>query len=233
MKSILEIENLSKSFSRKKALDNISLDLENSKVLGIIGPASSGKTTLLNIIAGIAREDQGTIKIDGHKPGVYTKEIVSYLPQGNHLHDWMTAKEQIEFFQDFYKDFDREKADGLLNEMKIHGKDKIGNLSKDNLEKLRLILVFSRKAKLYLLDEPFNGVDSLVRDEIIDIISRSYDEESSIIISSKDVKTFERLVDQVAFISAGKILLKGDSEDLRFERRMSIDDLYREVMKNV
>jgi len=233
VKSILEIENLSKSFSRRKALDGISLNLENSKVLGLIGPAGSGKTTLINIIAGLAKQDQGTIKIDDHEPGVYTKEIVSYLPQGNHLHNWMTVKEEIGFFQDFYKDFDKKKAENLLSDMNIDGKIKVGNLSKDNLEKLKLTLIFSRKAKLYLLDEPFSGADSLVRDEIIDIILRSYDEESSVILSSKDAKIFERLVDKVAFISGGKILLSGDPEDLRHERRMSIDDLYREVIKNV
>ena len=233
MKWILEIENLSKNISGKKVLDNLSFDLESRKMLGLIGPNGSGKTTILNIIAGLVKQDQGSVKIDGHEPGIYTKEIVSYLPQENHLHNWMTIKEEMGFFEDFYKDFDRAKAESLLNEMKIDLNSKIGNMPKDNLEKLRLILVLSRKAKLYLLDEPFIGVDSIVRNEMIDIILKSYNDESSMIFSAHDIRDFERLVDEVVFISGGKIILKGDPDELRVKRGMSIDDLYREVMKNV
>lgn len=233
MSKVLEIENLSKYYSGKKVLDEIGLELESGKILALLGPNGSGKTTLLKIIAGLIREDEGKILINEHKPGVLTKEIVSYLPDVNHLYNWMSVKDALAFFRDFYKDFDIQKANEMLQLMKISINSKVVELSKGMLEKLMLILVLSRKAKLYLLDEPFVGIDPLTRDEIIDVVLKSYSTDSSIIISTHIIKDFERLFDEVVFFSKGKIVLKDNTQDLMLKNEKSIDDLYKEVLKNV
>lgn len=233
MSKVLEIENLSKYYSGKKVLDKIGLELESGKILALLGPNGSGKTTLLKTIAGLIREDEGKILISEHKPGVYTKEIVSYLPDVNHLYNWMSVKDALAFFRDFYKDFDVQKANEMLKLMKISVNSKVDELSKGMLEKLMLILVLSRKAKLYLLDEPFVGIDPLTRDEIIDVVLKSYSTDSSIIISTHIIKDFERLFDEVVFFSKGKIVLKDNTQDLMLKNEKSIDDLYKEVLKNV
>ncbi len=229
MENIVEIKGLSKFYLNKKALNNLSLDLEKGKVVGILGPNGSGKTTLIKIITGILRQSKGEVLIDGEKPGVYTKSIVSYLPDRNFLYEWMSVDESINFYKDFYKDFDENKAYELLNFMKLTRNSKISSLSKGMKEKLNLTLVLSRKAKLYILDEPIAGVDPVARDQILDAIIKNYNEDSTMIITTHLVRDIENIFDDVVFLKDGEVLLSGNAEKLREEKSMQIDDLYKEI----
>ncbi len=231
MAAILEAKNLNKSYFNKNALNNANLTLEKGKVLGLLGPNGSGKTTFIKIAAGILRPSSGELLIDGNVPGVYTKSIVSYLPDKNFLYKWMKVKDAINLFKDFYQDFDYKKCEELLQFMKLDKEMKITELSKGMHEKLNLTLVLSRKAKLYILDEPIAGVDPVARENILDAIINNYNEDSSMIITTHLVKEIERLFDDVAFISNGEIILSGNAEELRTERGVSIDELYREVYR--
>lgn len=231
MDTILKASKLEKGYFNKKALDGIDLEIKKGKIIGLLGPNGSGKTTFLKIAAGLLRPTSGEILIDNHKPGVYTKSIVSYLPDKDYLFKWMKIKDAIDFFKDFYKDFDENKSKELLDFMNLDINSKIPTLSKGMSEKLYLTLVLSRKAKLYILDEPLGGVDPTTREKILDAILNNYSEDSSIIITTHLVNDIERLFDDVAFISDGKIVLTGNAEELRNEKEMSIDQLYREVFK--
>lgn len=232
METIFKIENLTKSYMTKKALNGVSLELEKGKILGLLGPNGSGKTTLMKICAGLLRPTSGKVYIDGLVPGLNTKSIVSYLPDVNYLYKWMKIKDALCFFKDFYSDFDIDKAKGLLEFMNLDENSKVTSLSKGMLEKLNLTLVLSRKAKLYILDEPLGGVDPVAREKIIDAILDNFSEESSMIISTHLVRDIERLFDEVVFISQGEFILKGNAEDLRTEKGKSIDELYREVFQD-
>jgi len=231
MDSVLKVSNLTKTYFKKSALSGFDLEVNKGKIVGLLGPNGSGKTTLLKIAGGILKESSGEILIDGKAPGVYTKSIVSYLPDLNYLHKWMKINDAIEYFKDFYSDFDVDKAKDLLIFMGLEENLKVTSLSKGMLEKLNLTLVLSRKAKLYLLDEPLGGVDPTSREKIIDAILKNYSEDSSMIVTTHLVNDIERLFDEVAFISEGKIALSGNAEELRREKCMSIDELYREVFK--
>lgn len=229
MTTILEANNLSKSYFTKKALNNLNISLPKGRVLGLLGPNGSGKTTFIKITTGLLRASSGEIVIDGQKPGVYTKSIVSYLPERNFLYKWMKIKDAIDFYKDFYKDFDENKAYELLKFMKLEKDMKITSLSKGMHEKLNLTLVLSRKAKLYILDEPIAGVDPVAREQILNAIVDNYNTESSMIITTHLVKDLERVFDDVAFISEGEVILSGNAEELRMEKSKSIDEIYREV----
>ena len=231
MDSIFKVSNLTKTYFKKSALSGVELEVNKGKIVGLLGPNGSGKTTLLKIAAGILKESSGEILIDGKAPGVYTKSIVSYLPDTNYLNKWMKIDDALGYFKDFYSDFDIEKAKELLIFMGLERNLKVTSLSKGMLEKLNLTLVLSRKAKLYILDEPLGGVDPTSREKIIDAILKNYSEDSSMIVTTHLVNDIERLFDEVAFISEGKIILNGNAEDLRREKGMSIDELYREVFK--
>lgn len=229
---ILKANNIEKSYFNKKALSGINMEVKKGRIIGLLGPNGSGKTTFLKIAAGILRQSSGEIFIDGHKPGVYTKAIVSYLPDKDYLFKWMKIKDAIEFFDSFYKDFDKDKAEELLKFMNLDENSKITALSKGMSEKLYLTLTLSRKAKLYILDEPLGGVDPTTREKILDAILDNYSEESSMIITTHLVNDIERLFDDVAFISKGEIVLSGNAEEFRNEKGISIDELYREVFKD-
>lgn len=229
MANIIEIKNLSKSYSGKKALDNLNLDIQQGKVLGILGPNGSGKTTLIKIMAGILRQSKGDLYIDSNRPGVYTKSIVSYLPDRTFLYDWMNIEDAINMFKDFYKDFDENRAYDLLAFMKLEKNMKVKELSKGMHEKLNLSLVLSRKAKVYILDEPIAGVDPVARDQILDAIIKSYSSESTMIITTHLVRDMENIFDDVVFLMEGSVILEGNAESLREERNMQIDDLYKEI----
>lgn len=229
MENLVEIKKLSKNYFNKKALDNLDLTIEEGKVLGILGPNGSGKTTLIKILTGLLRQSKGEVLIDGHKVGVYTKSIVSYLPDRNFLYNWMTIEDAFKFYSDFYSDFDLKRGEELLDFMKL-GKDmKITSLSKGMTEKLNLTLVLSRKAKLYILDEPIAGVDPVARDQILDAIIKNYDSNSSMIITTHLVRDMENLFDDVAFLKDGDVILKGNAEELREEKGKSIDEIYKEI----
>ncbi|WP_353093272.1 ABC transporter ATP-binding protein [Tissierella praeacuta] len=229
MENIIEIKGLTKSYRNKRALNNISLDIEKGKVIGILGPNGSGKTTMIKIITGILRESNGEILIDGNKPGAITKSIVSYLPDRNFLYNWMDIQDAVNFYKDFYKDFDENKAYELLDFMKLDRKMKINSLSKGMTEKLNLTLVLSRNAKVYILDEPIAGVDPVARDQILDAIIKNYNENSTMLITTHLVRDMENIFDDVVFIREGEIYLTGNAETLREERGMQIDDLYKEI----
>ncbi|MBU5312277.1 ABC transporter ATP-binding protein [Tissierella carlieri] len=229
MENIIEIKGLTKSYFNKKALNNVSLDIKKGKVVGILGPNGSGKTTMIKIITGILRESKGEILIDGKRPGVYTKSIVSYLPDRNFLYNWMNIQEAINFYKDFYKDFDENKAYELLKFMKLDRNMKINSLSKGMTEKLNLTLVLSRNAKVYVLDEPIAGVDPVARDQILDAIIKNYNEESTMLITTHLVRDMENIFDDVVFLREGEVYLEGNAETLREEKGMQIDDLYKEI----
>ncbi|SNX53967.1 ABC transporter ATP-binding protein [Thermoanaerobacterium sp. RBIITD] len=229
MELILKTTNLTKNYYSKKALKGINLELEKGKILGLLGPNGSSKTTFMKIAAGILRPTSGEILIDGQKPGIYTKSIVSYLPDVNYLYKWMRVRDAINFFKDFYVDFDLEKSKRLLDFMKLDENDKVTSLSKGMKEKLHLALVLSRNAKLYVFDEPLGGIDPNAREKIIDAIIDNIREDCSMIISTHLVRDIERLFDDVAFISDGEIILNGNAEELRTERNKSIDEIFREV----
>lgn len=231
MSSILKAEKLCKSFLNKKALAGVDLEIMPGKIVGLLGPNGSGKTTFLKMVAGILHPSSGELLIDGQKPGVYTKSIVSYLPDNEYLLKWMKIRDAVAYFKDFYSDFDEKRANELLVFMELDEKSSVKSLSKGMKEKLKLTLVLSRKAKLYILDEPLGGVDPVAREKILDAIIRSFSEESSMIITTHLVNDIERVFDDVAFISDGKIVLSGNAEDLRLNENKSIDELYREVFQ--
>ncbi|MBU3145041.1 ABC transporter ATP-binding protein [Clostridium sp. CF012] len=231
MNNILKSENICKSYLNKKALRGLTLDIMPGKILGLLGPNGSGKTTFLKIAAGILHASSGEILIDGQKPGVYTKSIVSYLPDNEYLLKWMKVKDAVRYFKDFYSDFDEKKAKELLLFMNLDENIPVKNLSKGMKEKLKLTLVLSRTAKLYILDEPLGGVDPTAREKILNAIINNFSENSSMIITTHLVNDIERIFDDVAFISDGEIVLQGNAEELRMKRKKSIDELYREVFQ--
>ena len=229
MKNIVEIKELTKKYLNKTALNNINLNIQEGKIVGILGPNGSGKTTLIKILTGILRQTSGEVFIDGNKVGVYTKSVVSYLPDRNFLYKWMKIKDASDLFKDFYSDFDEGKFEELLRFMKLDKNMKIDTLSKGMHEKLNLSLVLARNAKLYILDEPIAGVDPVARDEILNAIINNYNEKSSMVITTHLVRDMENILDDVVFLKDGKIILSDNAESLREERNMNIADIYKEV----
>lgn len=229
MGNIIQIKELSKSYFKKQALNHISLNVEQGKVIGILGPNGSGKTTLIKIITGILRQSKGEILVDGKVPGAATKAVVSYLPDRNFLYKWMNVQEAIGFYKDFYTDFDEQKAYELLDFMKLGKRMKVNSLSKGMTEKLNLTLVLSRKAKVYVLDEPIAGVDPVARDQILDAIIKNYNTDSTMLVTTHLVRDMENIFDDVIFLRDGQIVLQGNAEMLREERGMQIDDLYKNI----
>lgn len=232
MRNIVEIKGLTKKYFNKVALDDLNLTIEPGKVVGVLGPNGSGKTTMIKILTGLLRQTSGEVLINGEKVGTKTKAMVSYLPDRNFLYKWMKIEDASQFYRDFYSDFDEQRFAELLNFMNLDRKMKISTLSKGMTEKLNLSLVLARNAKLYILDEPIAGVDPVARDEILNAIIQNYNEESSMIITTHLVRDMEMMLDDVVFLKEGKIVLTGNAEELREERSMQIDDLFKEVFGN-
>lgn len=226
---ILECENLSKNYGSVKALDNLTLKIESGKIVGLLGPNGHGKTTLIKTLSGLLSKDKGKVLIDGKRIGVGTKKIVSYLPERSYLSPEMKIKEVVSFFQEFYEDFDAKKADAMLGELSLDKESKLKSLSKGNREKVQLIMVMSRKAKLYLLDEPMGGVDPVARDYILKTIISNYSEDATVIISTHLIQDVEQILDEVVFLKEGKVMLHSDVDELRMEKEKSVDALFREV----
>jgi len=226
MEKILEINNLNKKYFSKQALEDVNLSLEKGRILGLMGPNGSGKTTLLKIIAGLQHANSGNIKICGNSIGIESKKIVSFLPDKNVLYPHMKTIDAINFYHNYFMDFDLKKAIDMLDFMKLDKNEKVSAMSKGMIEKLNLVLTFSRNAKLFVLDEPLGGVDPVARERIISTIIKTYNEDSSIIISTHLVNDVENIFDDVCFIGKGKIILNGSAEDLRLEKGVSIDKLY-------
>ncbi len=232
MSVILETKNLKKNFFAKPALRGISMQLESGRILGLMGPNGSGKTTFLKIIAGLQKPSGGTFEVSGKKGGYETKKVVSFLPDRNTLYPWMKAGDAIDFYADFFADFDRAKALDMLGFMKLEKNEKVKAMSKGMIEKLNLTLAFSRRADLFLLDEPLGGVDPVSRERIVSTIIKTWTEDSAIIVSTHLVNDVEQIFNDVAFIDSGELILTGDAETLRTERGKSIDQLYLDIFAN-
>ena len=231
MSTILECKNLSKKYGRKLALDGINLSLNSGRIIGLLGPNGSGKTTLIKLINGLLAPTKGELFINGNAPGVETKKIVSYLPERTYLDETQKVSESITFFEDFYEDFDRTRAISMLEKLHIDPNSRIKTLSKGTKEKVQLILVMSRHAKLYCLDEPIAGVDPAARHYILSTIINNYEQDSTILISTHLISDVENILDEVVFIQNGHIVLQNDVEDIRFNQGKSVDVLFREVFK--
>jgi ABC-2 type transport system ATP-binding protein len=229
MDYLLKVDNLTKKYGRKKALDGFTLNIESGKIVGLLGPNGSGKTTFIKVAAALLNANKGEILIDGKKPGVESKAIVSYLPDRDFLYKWMKVKDAVSFFKDFFKDFDEKKAYEMIDFMKLDPEQRVTSLSKGMGERLNLSLILSRNAKLYLLDEPLAAVDPATRDKLINAIIQNFREDSSIIISTHLVNDVERLFDEAAFISEGKIILHENVEKLKEESGNSLEDVFKEM----
>ena len=229
--AILECMGLTKYYGRRMALQNVDLSIEPGRIVGLLGPNGSGKTTLIKICTGLLTPTSGGAIIGGMKPGPETKAIVSYLPEITYLNDWMKVSQLITFFSDFYADFSTEKAYEMLRSLGIDEKDPLKSLSKGTKEKVQLILVMARDAKLYLLDEPIGGVDPAARDYILNTIIRNYNQDATVLISTHLISDIEQVLDDVIFLKNGGIVLSSSVDELRETRGMSVDAYFREVFK--
>ncbi len=230
---LVECYDVSKAFSGKLALDRVNLSVGRGKVIGLLGPNGSGKTTLIKLMNGLIRPTKGDIYIDGRKPGVYTKSIVSYLPDRTYFADWMTARDMVNMFSEFYDDFDRYKAEQMCGSLNINMGDRIKTMSKGTKEKVQLILVMSRKADLYLLDEPIAGVDPAARDYILTTIINNYNEEGTVVISTHLISDIERILDEVIFIRDGRMVRHESVDDIKEKEGKSIDDVFKDTFRMV
>ncbi|EMC29591.1 putative ABC transporter ATP-binding protein [Streptococcus mutans ST6] len=228
---LLQLHHITKRFGNKLALDDISLKLPKGKIIGLLGPNGSGKTTLIKLANGLLQPTAGEIVINGLRSCPKTKSLISYLPDTSYLSDKMKVHDILKLFEDFYVDFDRQKAEQLLEDLAIAQSEKLKNLSKGNKEKVQLILVMSRKAKLYILDEPIGGVDPAARDYILKTIINNYSEDASVLISTHLISDIEQVLDEVIFINQGKIVLQENVDDLREQYAQSIDHIFREKFR--
>lgn len=231
MNTILESKGLTKHFQNYTALNDVNLSLNRGRIIGLLGPNGSGKTTLLKLINGLLVPDAGSILIGGYPPGIQTKRKISYLPERTYLADWMKVKDILNFFQDFYEDFDRSKALDMLSRLQIDTEKNLKTLSKGTKEKVQLILVMSRNADLYCLDEPIGGVDPASRDYILKTIITNYSENATVLISTHLIADIEMVLDEVIFIKNGSLLMHSPVDEIRTKENKSIDSLFREVFK--
>lgn len=231
MSELVSCKNLSKNYGSKTALNDISFTLESGKIVGLLGPNGSGKTTLIKLLNGLLTPTKGEILIDGKQIGVETKKIVSYLPDNSYLNSWMTVKQIVAYFADFYEDFRPELAFEMLARLDIAPESRLKTLSKGNKEKVCLILVMSRNARLYVLDEPIAGVDPAARDYVISTIINNYNPNATVIISTHLISDIEQILDEVLFLKNGNIVLQNTVDEIRTEHGKSVDELFREVFK--
>ena len=231
MSELLTCRELTKSFGNKPALDHLNLTLERGRIVGLLGPNGSGKTTLLKLINGLLVPSEGEVLIDGFRPGVETKRIVSYLPDRMYLGNWMRVCDLLEYYADFYADFDRSRAHGMLDSLHIRPSDRLRTMSKGTKEKVQLILTMSRRAQLYCLDEPIAGVDPVARDYILSTILNNYDENATILISTHLISDIENILDEVLFLKDGRLKLQSTVDEIRLTEGTSVDALFREVFK--
>ena len=220
-----------KNFDEQAVLKNINLTIPKGKIIGLLGKNGMGKTTLIKLINDLLTPTSGDILINGNKPGVESKKIISYLPERTYLDKSQTPLEVINYFSIFYEDFNKEKALNLLNALNLETNKKISKMSKGMQEKLQLILVMSREADLYILDEPLGGVDPATRDYILDTILSNFKEESSVLISTHLISDIERILDEVVFIDKGEVILTASTDELRNKYNTSIDEVFRRMFK--
>lgn len=228
---LLECKNLYKNYGKKEVLKNIDIKIGKGKIVGLLGANGSGKTTLIKLINGLLMPTSGEVYINGEKPDIASKKIISYLPERTYLNFDMKVSEIVKYFSDFYDNFDSKKAYELLEKLNINKDDKLKTMSKGTKEKVQLVLVMSRNADLYILDEPIGGVDPAARDYILDTIISNFKEGASIIISTHLIADIERILDDVIFLNNGEITLYDSADELRQKHDKSIDAIFREVFK--
>lgn len=228
---LLKVENLSKSYGKKQVLKNISFTINEGRIVGLLGKNGTGKSTLIKLINDLLTVDSGEILFNGKKIGVESKKDISYLPERTYLDKSMKVREVVHFFEEFYDNFDSKKAHKLLKDLGLDEEQKLSKMSKGMQEKVQLVLVMSRKAKLYILDEPLGGVDPATRDYILDTILTNFNENASIIISTHLISDIERILDDVIFIDKGKIILTGEADKLRDKENAGIDEIFRRMFK--
>lgn len=232
MNSVVQISGVKKGYGISKTVfEDLNLTLESGKIIGLLGPNGSGKTTLIKMLAGLLRNDAGEILIDGMEIGAKTKAVVSYLPERTYFNEYLTVKNLIGMFEDFYTDFDSDRAYKMMELLDINPNMVLKKLSKGNKEKVQLIMVMSRRAKLYLLDEPIAGVDPAARDYIMQTILTNYDENATILISTHLIQDIENILDEVVFVKDGKIVCQENADELRQKKGQSIDEIFREVFR--
>ena len=229
--ALLEIKNLNKSFDNKEILKDININVSSGKIIGLLGKNGAGKTTFIKLLNDLLTPSSGEILVNGMKVGVESKKIISYLPERTYLNKQMKVSEVIDFFKDFYVDFDEEKAKRLLKDLDLDINEHLAKMSKGMQEKVQLVLVMSRNADLYVLDEPLGGVDPATRDYILDTILSNFNENASVIISTHLISDIERILDEVIFIDKGKIVLQSDADKLRKKEKSSIDEIFRRMFK--
>lgn len=231
MSTLLECKDLTKNFGSKTAVDHINLSITSGHIVGLLGPNGSGKTTLIKMINGLLTPTFGTLSMCGQPIGVESKKHISYLPDHTYLNMNQRIQDILQFFGDFYEDFEKDRAYDMLEKLQINPTDRLKTMSKGTKEKVQLILVMSRRADLYVLDEPIAGVDPAARDYILDVILSNYDPKASILISTHLIADIENILDEVVFIQNGQIRLSASVEDIRAKEGKSIDMLFREVFK--
>lgn len=228
---VLTCNSLSKKYGNKPALSGVSLSVESGHIVGLLGPNGSGKTTLIKLVNGLLTPDDGAITVCGMRPGKGTHAQVSYLPERAVLPEWMSAEQVIEFYADFYADFRRDAAEEMIRRLGIDMKQRIRQMSKGTREKVQLIMVMSRQAKLYLLDEPIGGVDPATRDYILSTIISNYNPDAAVVISTHLIADVEKILDDVIFLDRGCVVLESSVDEIRETRGVSVDALFREVFK--
>ena len=229
--SIFACQNLTKRYGKLTALDNIDLELESGRIVGLLGPNGSGKTTLIKLANRLLQPTSGSILIDGKAPGVETKKIIAYLPDKEYLPDWMNTRQLMHFYGDFYDDFDPRRASVMLSSLDIPSDMVLKKMSKGTREKVQLILTMSRRAKVYLLDEPIAGVDPAARDYILRTIIQNYEENSLVLISTHLIADVESVLDEAVFLKQGHIVLHKQADEIRTETGKSVDEYFREVFR--
>ena len=228
---LVKFQNVSKSFGQKEVLKNINLSISEGKIVGLLGKNGTGKTTLIKLINDLLTPSSGQVLVEGKSIGVDSKKDIAYLPERTYLDKSMTVDKTIKFFSEFYDNFDEEKSRKLLKDLEIDTSMKLAKMSKGMQEKVQLVLVMSRKAKIYILDEPLGGVDPATRDYILDTILNNFEEGASVIISTHLIADIERILDEVIFIDKGKIILTSDTDELRNKENGSIDEIFRRMFK--
>lgn len=231
MQNLIECHDLVKSFPSCRALGGINLQIPSGRIVGLLGPNGSGKSTFIKLCNGLLSPDSGQLLICGNTPGVETKKVVSYLPERTYLNDWMNVNQMIRFFADFYEDFESARAYDMFSRLNINPAQRMKTMSKGTKEKVQLILVMSRRARLYLLDEPIGGVDPAARDFILNTIISNYNPEGSVVISTHLISDVEKILDDVVFINGGNIVLCDSVDSIRAQQDKSVDMLFREVFR--
>ena len=229
--AIIDIIHLNKKYGQQLVLNDLNLNLEAGRIVGLLGPNGCGKSTLLKILAGLTSDYQGEILIDGHHPDQHTRSLVAYLPEKTYLSNWMRPQDAFDFFSDFYTDFDRRKAEEMLQQFRLDLKQPIKNMSKGMQEKLQLILVMARKARVYLLDEPMGGVDPATRSAILDVVLKNYQENALMLLATHLIQDVERIFDSAILLGFGELIMHEEIDTIRQKYGKSVDEVFREVFK--